>query len=177
MFVRISAIVTLCAIAMGCASTSAPSGWLASRQDVGSDGFGGWMEVELQDKSLIRGEFIAFMLDTLYVLPQIRAQESGCLAIATPAVRRARLTAFRLEANTPATVTLLGTLSTISHGTWLILSAPIWIIGGSAAAGSYSHESIHDYPKESFNDMVRFARFPQGLPDKIDLAHLKRKSN
>jgi hypothetical protein len=77
--------------------------------------------------------------------------------------------------------TVLGALSTISHGFWLVFSAPAWILIGSVATSHESHRGILDCPprQETAHPDVacldvagRFARFPQGPPPGVGEAQL-----
>jgi hypothetical protein len=70
---------------------------------------------------------------------------------------------------------LLGTLSTISNGAFLLFTAPMWIIGGSIATGARSFEPIVDYPKRDWGHLAPFARYPQGMPRGIDRKQIKMK--
>jgi len=71
---------------------------------------------------------------------------------------------------------VFGTLSTLSHGWALILSLPVWLIGGSiGAAAIYSADDRGDllYPEDSWSELGKFARFPQGLPRGLDRTRLE----
>ena len=75
-----------------------------------------------------------------------------------------------------AGLTVLGTLSTFSHGFIAVISAPIWIVSGSAAAAIQSRKPILDYPKTTIDQFTIYARFPQGLPTNLNRASLKSKA-
>jgi hypothetical protein len=70
---------------------------------------------------------------------------------------------------------LLGTLSTISNGGFLIFTAPMWLIGGSLAVGGESRAPERKSPPLTWVELAPFARFPQGIPDGIALTALQEK--
>lgn len=59
---------------------------------------------------------------------------------------------------------LVGTLSTISHGFFLFLSAPVWMASSGIAAASESVAPHIVYPDDPLTEFRPWARFPQGLP-------------
>ena len=71
--------------------------------------------------------------------------------------------------------TLLGTLSTGSHGFFLILSAPVWILTGTVAAVNQSRQPVLTYPRQGWAGWRAYARFPQGLPPGLARAALDPK--
>jgi len=159
----------------GCATTTAPSDWLPSSSQSQSQTFGSWIQVHYNSNSeqeqFIDGELITLSADTLYILTDQNFQ-----SIAIPDITKARLVSFNSKARSMGGLVFLGTLSTLSHGFYLILTAPLlWMIGGSATAASQSREPIIDYPKQSLKNFQQYARFPQGLPQGLNRAKLKPK--
>jgi hypothetical protein len=144
----------------GCASTGAPSGWLTMPEDIPSDPYGGWVTVEHGD-GLSRGELIAVSGDTLFLA------DSRLHAIPIAGIRSARLATYDPTAGQIALGTFGGVLLTLTNGAGLILTGPLWIIGGSIAAVSRSMEPIIDYPDEPIERFTAYARFPQGLSNSI----------
>ena len=74
--------------------------------------------------------------------------------------------------------TILGTVSTLSHGWFLGFTFPMWLATGiSASSGeSFRDRYSEDHPDESYwIQIIKYSRFPQGLPDNINLKNLKRK--
>lgn len=60
--------------------------------------------------------------------------------------------------------TVVGSLSTVSHGFFLIFTLPIWVITGAATSGVASAQSRLHVPRNEIPLLYQFARFPQGLP-------------
>lgn len=159
----------------GCASTSAPDAWQSTAQAMQHEAYGAWVGVRLTpaaasgEMSEVHGELIAADDDSLWVLPLDGSLQSVSRAVAN----RVRVTAFDANWGYLATWTTIGTLSTISHGGLLILSGPVWILGGSAAAGTQSHKPIYTNPNTEV--LRRYARFPQGLPPGVSRSRLVAK--
>jgi len=164
LFLTIAAI--FCFLMISCATTNAPQQWLSEAEQVGSDGFGGWVDIRFPD-GRISGELIAVTEDTLFFA------DSMLRAVAAKEIVSARVASY--HASSLAGFVFLGTLSTVSNGFLLIFTAPMWLIGGSAAAGGRSYEPIVDYPESPLNDFRRFARFPQGLPPQLDRSVIAMK--
>src|SRR2546428_822186 len=103
--------VTAALLVAGCASNSAPSGFLPSPEQAQTSGYGAWIELRSQDASGERateGELLAVTADTVWVLSR-----SGAVALPTSAVAQCKLTAWQSGAGAIAVWTGVGVLSTI----------------------------------------------------------------
>jgi len=118
----------------------------------------------------VQGELLAATTDSLFVLPL----DGPFHAVARPTVTELQLTAYDANWGYLGVWTALGTLSTLSHGLFLPLSAPVWIIGGSVATSSQSRRPVFTNPP--LETLRRFARFPQGLPPNLARDQLRPKS-
>lgn len=159
----------------GCASTSAPDAWQSTAQTMQREAYGAWIDVKLASPadsvqpSRIQGELVAAGDDSLWVLPL----DGSLRSVSRVAASRVRLTTFDANWGYLATWTTLGTLSTLSHGVGLVISAPVWMIGGSLAARSQSYKPVFEDP--STEVLRRYARFPQGLPPNVSRKDLVAK--
>jgi hypothetical protein len=136
----------------GCATMGTPPrGWLQNPQER-SDGFGGWMAIALRPEVsgldlLIEGELIAVGEDSLYLLTGNALQ-----AISWDDVRKAELRAYDSNAGALLSWAFVGLLTTPSHGVWLLISAPTWLITGivttavESRAGRFSHSFSYSRP-------------------------------
>ena len=97
------------------------------------------------------------------------------LVIPTATVKKGKLTAYAAQKDGLTAWMLLGTLSTISNGGFLIFTAPMWLIGGSLAVGGESRAPERQSPPLTCVELAPFARFPQGLPEGIALTTLQEK--
>ena len=156
----------------GCAHNSAPQGWLPKPTEAQAVAYGGWIELtyaESEDRHT-DGELIAVSAESVWVL----SGNQG-LVIPTATVKKGKLTAYAAQKGPLALWTVLGTLSTISNGWFLIFTAPMWIVGGSLSVGSESRAPERKSPQLSWEELAPYARFPQGMPEGIDLSTLKAK--
>lgn len=164
--VPIAAAVWLAA----CAQTTAPRGFLPVPLESQRTAYGGWLEVEYGSRrrpDRAEGELLAVQGDSVYILTA-----RGATAVATGGITAAKLTGYDSQSGKFGLWTLLGVLSTVSHGFVLILSAPVWIITGSITTATQSHQPESVYPRVGWAAIAPYARFPQGLPPGIDLARL-----
>ncbi len=154
----------------GCASNTAPKGFLDSPHALPPTVRGGWVTLryteDLHDRRA-DGELLAVHEDSVYVLT-----EQGFRAVSRKGVRSAKVTGYAAEKGGFALWTLVGTLSTASHGFGLVISAPVWILVGSVTTAAES--SAPDVPLRSgWARMRAWSRYPQGLPPALDRASLR----
>ena len=171
-FSQLCFIAVLLILIVGCATNTAPKGWLDVPKASQSKTFGGWLEVQHGENSTkrVQGELIALSPDRVFVLT-----DAGLLEIPKTTISQAKLTAYDSGAVALSVWTFLGTLSTISHGVFLIISAPVWVIGGSSITAVQSHKPVISYPENSWEAFQRYARFPQGLPQGLERSSLLPK--
>ena len=150
-----------------CVSNPAPRGILPSPDEAGRMAVGGWIEIVRSDRlgePSLQGELLAVTDDTLYV-----ATAGGGVAVPRSTVRDGRLFGYDPQVGSMAGAVALGTVSTISHGYFLLFTAPMWLIGGSIAARSQSRQPVRDASGHP-SALRPWARFPAGLPPGFDLA-------
>jgi hypothetical protein len=157
--------------AAGCFQSTAPRGWLPAAEEAPHQAFGSWIRLEDRSRpptTVTEGELIAVDRDTIHVHSFGRL-----VSLPRASVCCVTLTAFHLDYGSIAAWAALGTLSTASHGFGLILTAPIWMLAGTAAA---SNASVAPRIQSTDPDVLRrFARFPQGIPPGLDRATLRAK--
>jgi hypothetical protein len=156
-----------------CASNTAPKGWLSSPKEAQATAYGGWIELTYdQAERRTDGELIAVSAESVWVLSGSRA-----LVIPTATVKNGRLTAYAAQTGGLTGWAVLGMISTISNGGFLIFTAPMWIVGGSLAVGGESHAPERRHPPLSWVELAPFARFPQGFPAGMELTTLQPKKD
>jgi hypothetical protein len=157
-----------------------PTDWLPDTDDISSQAYGGWMIVITKPDTVeskvtwlqYGGEFISldeeniFLLyDTVYTIPKNNVYKVA------------------LELDDKNSVeyglwTFGGIISTISHGYYLVLTAPFWLLTGIPAAVGESGRDRYESEnpdKDFWISIIKFSRFPQGMPDNIKLEYLKPK--
>ncbi len=160
-------------IISGCAGTNVPKNWSSDPDEMKSDTYGGWISVEYDStgnkKSEISGELIAVSNDSIFVADIILN------SIARKDITSARLTSYRSNFGSMSGLTVLGNISTISNGMFLIFTFPMWLIGGIISVTTQSYIPIIDYPQKDFEEFNPYSRFPQGLPAGMDRRKIKMK--
>lgn len=160
----------------GCASVQAPGGYLPGADGAQSDVYGGWITVKYREGDSIYtagGEFISFRDSVIYVLT-----ESEPVSIRYEKVISASLDVNTRLSDVFAAWTILGTLSTSSHGYYMFLTVPLWLSAGIPSAITASRDGLYaDYPSSIawWQGISRFSRFPQGIPKEVNLQSLKLK--
>lgn len=163
-------LLLLALVASGCASTSAPDGWLPPPSEAGREAYGGWVEVETAG-ALVEGELIALGPDSLYVL----GLDDRLDVVARGAVTEARLAYADAAVQKTVLWGLGGTLSTASHGFFLILTAPTWLIATAVSGPAESRAHKLRVSRDGWEPFRAFARFPQGLPTRVDRQRLRSR--
>jgi hypothetical protein len=123
------------------------------------EAYGAWIDVYFKnDRAELAGEFIALEPDTVFVLTR-----GGLHAIPRATIEAARLGTYDSEwANLVYWVTG-ATLLTASHG---------WYAGITASVSRGPIEDVRGIDTRRWQEVSKFARFPQGMPRDIDRAGL-----
>jgi hypothetical protein len=145
----------------GSLDRSAPTGRRADHVDVTDVPVKGFnVSIELLTGPPFTGELLAIDDTNVYILV-----DQKTLGIPRGAVQKASIDLMPATGVAAGIWTAAGTASTLTHGYFLVFTAPIWLGAGipSTVAAS-SHESYVDAPNPELGRIYQFARFPQGLP-------------
>ena len=118
----------------------------------------------------IDGELIAVENDTFYVLDrrfkQVRVHYKSDLK-----TLRVFLTSRAKDLSGGAnTMNVLNAVLPIGHGWWMVFTYPInWIVTASILQSKYVMRLNEEF---SWPSLYKFARFPQGIPEGVDLKDL-----
>ena len=155
----------------GCATHQAPRGFTPRLQDLSNFPRGAWAVATLSalDRS---GEKVAGELLTLDAREARLLTSSGVVRLPLERVARLHVETHRTREVGLALWTTAGALSTASHGGFLVLTFPMWLISGIAATAVESRAGILEHPPRPLPDLQPFARFPQGWPEGLDEAQL-----
>ncbi len=131
-----------------------------------------------ENRVITYGELIAVEKDSIFWL-----EDNNLRSLAREDVSRIRVFTYRSQHAALTAWTVLGTLSTVSHGMLLVMSAPAWILFGSLTTGAVSREPIVGYvsrgrqpsPSSDWLKLAHYSRFPQGIPPGLDRSLIKSK--
>jgi hypothetical protein len=167
-------VIGLIVLLNSCSSVKAPLGTVPVRNALATDTFGGWIELSLiSPKDSISGEFIATSNDSLYIMDR---GEVKIYAVSN--ISLARLVIFKNMSSTFGAWTFLGSLLTISNGAFLLFTLPTTLIMGiSTTIGEAKRINFLDYPSNSIENLSKYARFPQGIPEGLNIADLRPRRN
>ncbi len=147
---------------LACAQNPAPSGWLAPARAAQADPYGAWIVVSRPGGGPdVGGEFLAVQRDSVFVL----LADGEVRTVPLDSVLHALIAFYDAQWGGLAAWVMLGSLSTISNGAFLVFTFPLWIIGGSLATAGQSRAPLRRVDRAPTWDAVRmYARFPGGLP-------------
>ncbi|HYV96951.1 MAG TPA: hypothetical protein VE967_05815 [Gemmatimonadaceae bacterium] len=148
-------------LAAGCTSNPAPNLWLSTPKTQQRDPYGAWIVLTPSRGPRVTGEFLAADRDSVFVL----SMDDSVRAIAFADVKEAQIAYYDASTDELGVWNFAGVLSTLSNGGFLILTAPMWLIGGSIAAANQSQAPmryLHD--AGAWAAVKMFARYPAGVP-------------
>jgi hypothetical protein len=171
-------VIVFCALTLSsCATNHAPSGWLPDRKTISQEKYGGWLYLKwrgrLGEEEITQGEFIGIYDTTCFIF-----DHTILIRVPIDHISLASLKIHEDDRGSLAVWTLLGTLSTISNGFYLLITAPLWIIAGTIITSTESNSGLftEEYPDIGWwRTVTRYSRFPQGIPKEVDLSKLKSK--
>ncbi len=170
---RLGLLAPTLLMASACAiQHSSPDGFLPSSEKAQEDAFGAWIDVIYSDGGQHRqatGELIAVGPDSIWV-----KDATGGVVLPLGAQVSGRVVWYDSDPGKMVGAVLLGMVSTISNGYFLIFTAPLWLIGGSISVRIQGELPIVELPAVP-SQLSPYARFPQGMPPGVDLWALKPK--
>jgi hypothetical protein len=138
--------LSLLVLVAGCASNPAPSGVLPTPEELATTAHGGYVLVWHRSGAQTQGELLAAGKDQVWVLT-----DRGASAIPVSEIESMRMAIYR-------------TISTLSHGFFLVISVPVWLITTAISTGVESRRALLDYPEVPLSKFGHWARYPQGMP-------------
>jgi hypothetical protein len=155
------------------ASCSSPT-YLPHPKEVGVNTYGSYMKVKLINGKKVIGELLAIDDKELFILTSsLKNPETKSIV----KVKRADLKKFRLQWGKPNSnyypMPFLLSLVTLSHGVWLLISLPINLITSIAVIATAESDFSYTDKDISLNDLRKFARFPNGFPEGVNLEDIK----
>jgi len=163
-------LAALALLATACATSPGPVTWLPTGTETQTSAFGAWVEVLRVGGDTVGGELIAASRDTLWIFHGPRL-----MPVSHQDVTSGRVIGWNAGASEVLGLTVLGTLSTISNGVFLIGTAPLWMITGGIAGQTQAAKPVLPFAIEDWTRLALWARFPQGLPRGFPLDSLKPK--
>lgn len=152
-----SSIALACLV--GCINNPVPDQRTLRAEELETWTHGLWIVVEPHRGEPFGGELLAVDGDGVTVLADGRAVRVG-LAEA----EKMTVAAYRSHEGGVAVWGAAGTLSTLSHGKFLLLSAPAWALTWLITQAVIHDRPVMQWPRESLDKLRPFARFPQGMP-------------
>ncbi len=170
------ASVLLAVTSAGCASNPAPDGWLPAASEVSTEPYGAWIVLQIVSADsgrTVSGELIAAHSDSVFILSSgnLEAHSAGEIV-------DARVAWYESGSSSLVLWTVAGSLASMSHGAYGIISLPLWIIFGTIATSSQAGSPLVDYqPAMSLpRTLSPYSRFPQGLPPNLNRSQLRGKT-
>jgi hypothetical protein len=159
--------LVLLALAGSCASNPTPSDRIVTQEEAVSSGKGAYAFVRSEGRTWVDGELIATTNERVTLLTNL----GHLVDVPYGKVRELKLGVHDNDFGAMALWGVLGSVSTISHGAFLVFTLPIWLITSISAGSAESYRGLFicaDDARVSLEGCLRvagaYARFPQGLP-------------
>jgi hypothetical protein len=157
-------------------SSNPPAGSTPEPERAVNEVYGGWVRCEdLDGKTLPdTGELLAVGADTLWLYSD---RAAGVRAVPLGAIRNAEVYWYDRDTAPIGYWTMIGMISTLSHGYGLVLSAPVWLMAGLAGGGMELAASRVQVDSRDFARLRPYARFPAGWPAGLDWRRVEPRRN
>ena len=175
-------IFVICIISLdGCNNDMVPASYRFRLKEIKNAITGCWIEVNMHTKTIpvpetrLSGELIAIQSDTIYILTTLQL-----CSIPSEKVEDAILYVYKNQAGVYSAATILLFIPNIiaaiakNEPYFLLLDAP-WVFYGTFISfkEGFSDSNLLIYPqKNKVSDFIKFARFPQGIPQGLDKSKL-----
>ncbi len=154
----------------------APNTYLPTPAEMNYYAKGIFMECQMQDKTKLEGELLALNETEAFLLPRF-----GEVFKVSRQNMKSAILHVSLTANNPEELEAgpYIPILTISHGWWLIFTLPINLLVVGPTVGTHrSGTYVVEYPKIiTWEQMTMYARFPQGIPEGVDILSYKGKTS
>jgi hypothetical protein len=144
-----------------CAGWRVPNSERALQEEAITGGKGARAHLRLASGAEVRGELIS--AEGVYIW--LLRDDGRLVNFPVESVRDASLGVFRTREAELTAWTIVGALSTFSHGVYIIFSLPAWLLVGIPSTYVESRRGFIEYPQYSWQVLGRYARFPQGLTE------------
>jgi hypothetical protein len=143
--------------------------YLPSADKIDVNEYGSYIKINQDTKSHIEGELIAIDSNKIVVLSGMK---QICVSVPVKDVRRFILQ-YAKHKDYSYTIPIYS-LATLAHGYWLILTAPVNLIVTTSVTVSGASVFKYSDKNMTYDKLKMFARFPQGIPQNIDIATIKK---
>lgn len=149
-------------------------GYLPSSDAIDINRYGSQIKIIPMSGPVIQGELIAVDNNNLIILTDsVMNKKTGKIMNITP---RVNVKHFKLQyaksKNYWWSVPLL-TAATASHGLYFIFSAPVNLLVTGLVTATGISDFQYNEKKITYDDLNMFARFPQGIPENVNVASIK----
>jgi hypothetical protein len=159
-------LVLALALALSCATNPDPR--RMSIKTAQTNSRGSWITVRTKAGLQVAGELIAVDVNYVHILAPMDGGVPRLVYTATPDIAVAELYRYTPDGGFVAWGGL-GAVSAFSHGFWIVISGPIWLITMGITAAVESRHVIDRYPDDvTLPEIAQWARFPQGMPANVD---------
>jgi hypothetical protein len=127
---------------------------------------GHFVRVELHGACEAAGELLAQDAEGIW-LSTLKHRKPYIVRVRTREIQRVLVELYGSAGTAVGVVTTLGTISTGTHGKFLLLSGPVWLISGISSAAYEGTANDYDATGSELDQLWQFARHPPGPPPSL----------
>jgi hypothetical protein len=146
--------------------------YLPSVDKIDVNQYGSHIRINNNNKTIAEGELIAIDSSEIVVLtgPDVISTKK-CVIVPVKEIHRFKLS-YAKPKHYGWTIPLY-TLATLSHGFFLMFTAPVNLIVTVSATSGGENAFTYSDKEMTYEKLKMFARFPQGIPQDVGLADIK----
>jgi len=144
---------------LGCINNPVPDQRTLRAEDLPTWTHGLWIVVEPHRGEPFGGELLSADVQGVAVLVGGQVVRASLVE-----AEKMTVTAYRTHLGGVAAWGAVGTLSTLSHGKFLLASVPVWALTWFITQGVIHDRPVMQWPREPIDKLRPYARFPQGMP-------------
>ncbi len=166
-------LLVVAIVLSGCKTMKAPKGVVPNRKDMMVQAYGAWFyTTDLGPRQpQTEGELIAISADSVYVL-----DGDTLKTFVLKDIQRARVIAFNNQSSSYTLWTSLLAVGTLANGAFASFTLPLTLaVGIPTTIAEAKRQNFFEYPLHDWNQLGKFARFPQGLPQGLNTNDLKAR--
>lgn len=154
----------LCGLLVACGHSEAPQQWKIPVRKLGQHPHGAWADVDLitnGQTGFLSGELLAIQDEEAVI-----RRSSDLARVHIACIQRLHLAAFENEYAATVFYGVVGIVTTLSHGVWLVFTAPVWALTTTGASVGSARAGTFDFGPGAprLSGANGWARFPAGLP-------------
>jgi hypothetical protein len=151
-----------------------PVEYLSTSDQIDVNPYGSRIIIQRTAGPAIKGELISIAGSNLIVLKDIDSNKRSERTTVTIPINEIKSYSVQYAKSKSYWWSIpVFTLATIAHGWWLIITAPVNLLVTGIVTTTGATDFQYKSQNMTYEELKKFARFPQGIPENIDITSIK----